>query len=173
MQKILVITHIIENSFLETDYYEGHSLLTMQIAFKLTTKLGFAQPEIIAKIIQASILHDALFENKELSSISTITQLKSSKISESDKKIVLDHAEQFASYFKTFNWISDDVITAIREHHCRRDSESLNQVGCPNEITTFSAIFNMSLQAADHFFQFGHNQASINDLKVFFGKIVF
>lgn len=156
---------MIQNALNSEDYFVGHSVLAMQIAFKVAYKTGFKQENILKKIIQACLLHDSLFENDKLAKISDRIALGNSEISDSEKLLVMNHPIIFAKEFSKHKWIENDVLDAIKSHHFKADEDYIGPKFKVDDISTLSAMINLSLQSADHFYEYGHEDQSIQTLK--------
>ena len=174
MQETKGIGHLVESTLAQEDYFSGHALLGLQISYKLTKKMGFAEKSIIKKLTQACLLHDAFFEKTSFSKYGSKSELESSSLSDEDKNAVLLHPDTFALMLAKYKYISSDVLDAIKSHHYRIDGDGYGSVINIDSISTLSAIVNLSLQTSDMYYKYGYsnesNQKIIKQIKDYQGQ---
>ncbi|EQC46599.1 response regulator [Bacteriovorax sp. Seq25_V] len=126
-------------------YRISHSITMAKICFAIASKTGLGQEAIIAKLINASLLHDVFIPEE----FSHIMFLDVNLNRSGSLKKVKDHTIVATEVLSSYPFISSDTLNIIRDHHEFPSGGGFPRGVNENGLSGLSLVFNLCLNIAD------------------------
>jgi len=95
----------------------NHVYLLSFLLNKVVASFSWATGSIKEKLTYVAFFHDISIQSDRLAMIHSEEELGNSKLNASDKKLVLNHANESAKIIENFNYLPMGVANVVREHH--------------------------------------------------------
>ncbi|EPZ51307.1 hypothetical protein M902_2577 [Bacteriovorax sp. BAL6_X] len=127
-----LLRSLLEN---ETTYAFKRNYLSSLFFYQIIPNLGWGRGEQLKqtmdKVCYICFFHDILLREEKLLKIHSLDDLEQVELSDSEKKLVLDHANLTTTLLQEISGIPTGIDVIVRQHH-----GSLNGVGFPDVYTS-------------------------------------
>lgn len=133
------------------DYINAHSVLQAHFTCLIAEKMGWSSDITRYKLTLASMLHDITLTKPELAQVKSLEEIEhlGKRLSEQDKKDILNHAIDAAALVKQLHQIPPDVDRIIEEHHSWAEGGGFPFQKNEIEMAPMTAVFIFSHELTD------------------------
>lgn len=124
----------------------AHSFLCCLILHKIVDKFEWDSIKMKERLTYVAYFHDISLEESELMQISSESMMEDTKLTEAQKKLVMNHAQESANIIERFPKIPMGIGTILKEHH-----GSKNGIGFPEALSISIAPLSMMFIVVEHF----------------------
>lgn len=132
------------NHFNSTEYYIEHSLGAAIIGSTILKSMDWKSTHNENDLIMASLLHDIALKNKELSLITSFDVENELMLTNEQLKDYKEHSQNAVKALEKFDFITENALKIIREHHELPDGSGFPQKLDCKTISPLSCIFIIS-----------------------------
>lgn len=127
-------------------YGFAHSFLGCLIIFQILDKFTWSKDQSKNKILYLALFHDLSLHNDRLIKLHHHFFEEQAKLSDEDKKIILEHADASATILETIVKAPKELTSIIREHHGIRSGK-----GIPDSLSLGVTPLSMGFIVVEHF----------------------
>lgn len=130
------------------DYFTGHSIVTIHIAYLLCKRLGYKEGESLEKLTYAALLHDITLRNTNYSEIIDQQSSNFKSLTEDEQEEIIRHPYTAFTLVQKLKGIPADVDHIIHEHHEKPGGDGYPRGLTATQISPLSCVFIIALRSA-------------------------